>query len=314
MLGPLLFLVYTLPLGNIIRGYGLALHIYADDTQIYASICPTTDGVNLAVSTIENCVSDIQNWMSRNFLKLNAEKTEVIVCGFRAQLNKFHLPSVNIAGVNVPVQVNAVRNLGVMFDCNMSMSAQVTKVVRAANYHLVNIGRARKMLTTESTKAAVHSLVTSRIDYCNSLLAGISETLLKRLVNIQRTAARIVTRKRKYDPISSDLLELHWLPIKQRIAFKILVIVYKCLHQTAPDYLSELLHVSTSRRNLRSTSTTSVILTEHRTQRSTFADRSFSCYGPKLWNALPNHIKSASSIDIFKKLLKQHLFYIAYNQ
>ena len=153
-------------------------------------------------------------------------------------------PGAQLTKSLVPVQTNAVRNLGVMFDCNMSMSAQVNNVVKSANYHLINIGRARKMLTTESTKMAVHALVTSRIDYCNSLLAGISESLLKRLVNIQRTAARIVTRKRKYDPISHDLVELHWLPIKQRIDFKIIVLVYKCLHQSAPNYLAELLHVS----------------------------------------------------------------------
>ena len=93
------------------------------------------------------------------------------------------------------MQTNAVRNLGVIFDCNMSMSAQVNKVAKSANYHLVNIPRARKMLTTESTilKIAVHALVASRIDYCNSLLAGISESLLKRLVNIHCTAARIIT-------------------------------------------------------------------------------------------------------------------------
>ena len=94
------------------------------------------------MSIIEECVSAVQNWMAQNFLKLNAEKTEVIVCGFRAQLSKFHLSSVNIAGVSVPVQANAVRNLGVMFDCNMTMSAQVTKTVKAANYHLINILRA----------------------------------------------------------------------------------------------------------------------------------------------------------------------------
>ena len=128
-----------------------------------------------------------------------------IVCGFRTQMSKFHLSSVNIAEVNIPVQTNAVRNLGVMFDCSMSISAQVNNVVKSANYHLINIGRARKILTSESSKMAVHALVTSRIDYCNSLLADISESFFKRLVNIQRTAARIATRRRKYDLISHDL-------------------------------------------------------------------------------------------------------------
>ena len=226
----------------------------------------------------------------------------------RAQLCKFHLSSVNIAGVNVPVQTNAVRNLGVMFDCNMSMSAQDNNVVKSANYHLINIGRARKMLTTESTKMAVHALVTSRIDYCNSLLAGISESLLKRLVNIQRTAARIVTRKRKYDPISHDLVELHWLPIKQRIDFKIIVLVYKCLHQTAPNYLAELLHVSISHRRLRSNSTASYRLTEHRTQRITLiilptdlflvTDQSYGIHCQNTLNLLPQLTISRNFLSI----------------
>ena len=170
------------------------------------------------------------------------------------------------------------------------------------------------MLSTESTKMAVHSLVTSRLDYCNSLLIGISGSLLNRLVNIQRTAARVITRKRKYDSISNDLVDLHWLPVKERIDFKILVIVYKSLHHQAPDYLADLLQVRTTRRRLRSTSSTSSTLIQHRTHHSTFADRSFSCYGPKLWNKLPDCTKSAASVDIFKKLLKPHLFNVAYKQ
>ena len=106
-----------------------------------------------------------------------------------------------------------------------------------ANFQLVNIGRARKMLTTESTKLDVHTLVNSRLDYCNSLLAGINRGLLKRLQNVQRTAARLITGKRKYDPISDDLIELHWLPVEQRIDFKILVRMYNAIrHQSCPNY------------------------------------------------------------------------------
>ena len=312
VLGPLLFLIYILPIGSVIRKYGMKLHIYADDTQIYVSICPTSaDGVKSAVATLEQCVNEVQTWMSHNFLKLNAEKTEVIVFGFHAQLAKFNLSSVNIAGIDIPVLGNPVKNLGVMFDRSMTMSAQVANIAKSANFQLINIGRARKMLTTESTKLAIHTLVTSRLDYCNSLLVGISETLIKRLQNIQRTAARLITRKRKYDSITNDLIDMHWLPIKQRVDFKILVLVYKSSHKQTPDYISDMLHEQTGRRRLRSTTSTTLFI-EQRTQHSTFADRSFSCYGPRIWNKLPKHIRNAESIVIFKKLVKHHLFGIAY--
>ena len=314
VLGPLLFSIYILPLGDIIRRHHMKLHIYADDTQVYVSVCPTTsNGVTLAVSRLEQCINDVNEWMSQNFLKLNADKTEVIMLGFKAQLAKIDLPTVNIAGVNIPIKSDPVKNLGVMFDCGLTMAAQVANITRSANFQLVNIGRARKMLTTDSTKLAVHTLVTSRLDYCNSLLAGINKTLINRLQNVQRTAARLITRKRKYDPISDDLIHLHWLPVKQRIDFKILVLTYKSLHQQAPDYLSNMLHVQTGRRCLRSTSSAPQLV-EPRTHHITFADRAFSCYAPRKWNQLPEHIRNAHSISIFKGLLKCHLFELAYGQ
>jgi hypothetical protein len=302
-----------LPVGPIINKYGLEMHTYADDTQIYVSVCPTSDhGVQCAVSKLEQCVCEVQEWMETNFLKLNAEKTEVIVLGFRAQLVKFQLPFIDIAGVNIAAQSNAVRNLGVMFDRGMTMSSQVNNITKSANYQLVNIGRARKMLTTEATKLAVHTLVTSRLDYCNSLLTGISESQCKRLQNIQRTAARLVIRKRKFDSITSDLIDLHWLPVRQRIDFKVLVLVFKSIHQQTPMYISDLLQTRTIPRILRSTSSPAPQFTEQRTKNSTFADRAFSCYAPRIWNRLPVHIKLSESLDIFKKLLKTHLFNAAY--
>ena len=268
--------------------------------------------MKIAVSKLEQCVSKINTLMSQNYLKLNADKTEVIMLGFKAQLAKISLRSVQIAEVNVAINSDPVKNLGVMFDSGLTMAAQVANITRSANFQLINIGRARKMLTTDSTKLAIHTLVTSRLDYCNSLLAGINTTLLNRLQNIQRTAARLITRKRKYDPVSDDLIQLHWLPVKQRIDFKILVITFKCLHQQAPDYLSNLLRVQTDRRPLRSGSAT--LLFQPKTQYITFADRAFSCYAPRLWNQLPNHIRNSNSITMFKKLLKSHLFELAYGQ
>ena len=111
-----------------------------------------------------------------------------------------------------------------------------------------------------------------------------------------------------------DLIELHWLPIKHRIDFKVLLLVFKSIHKQTPDYISSMLQIKISQRRLRSTSTSSPQFMEHRTQHSTFADRSFACYAPRLWNRLPDFIKGVTSVETFKKLLKQHLFQIAYSQ
>ena len=113
-----------------------------------------------------------------------------------------YLPSVTVAGVDVPVQTNPVRNLGAMFDSGITMSAQAASVIKSANYHLTNISRARKMHTTVAAKLAVHTLVTCRLDNCNSLLIGINKSLITRLQNVQRTFARIIVKRRKYDTIT----------------------------------------------------------------------------------------------------------------
>ena len=163
--------------------------------------------------------------------------------------------------------------------------------------------RARKMLTTEATKLAVHTLVTSRLDYCNSLLIGITKSLETRLQNVQRTSDRIITKRRKFDSITPELINLHWLPIKQRIQFNVLVMVYKAHHNQAPDYISDMRQLQSFRRHLRS-STSSPQFVVPRTHCITFADRSFSCYGPEKWNELPDNIKNAESITTFRNLLK----------
>ena len=136
-------------------------------------------------------------------------------------------------------------------------------------------------------------LVTSRIDYCNALLYGISDYNIKRLQRIQNSAARIVTNTRKYDHITPILQKLHWLLVRQRIHFKILLITYKSINDMAPEYLCELVSIRKSSWKLRSSS--QILLQVPVSQLKSYGDCAFSVAAPTLWNMLPANIRNASS-------------------
>ena len=140
-----------------------------------------------------------------------------------------------------------MRNLGVIFDSNLKMDMQITKACQIAYYHLHNIRRVRKFLSQEATCRIIHAFITSQIDYCNSLMNGLPENLIKKLQRVQNTAARLVFNLRKYDRITPALVTLHWLPVKYRIEFKTLLIVFKGLGK-APIYIQEMITPSKSKR------------------------------------------------------------------
>ena len=117
---------------------------------------------------------------------------------------------------------------------------------------LRNIGKSRQCLSFDSAKLLCLSLVISKIDYCNSLLIGCPQYLLDKVQRIQNTAARIVTRCRRSTHISPFLKDLHWLPVRQRVQYKILCFAYKCKSGSAPEYLSEIVQDYQPRRSLRS--------------------------------------------------------------
>ena len=184
------------------------------------------------------------------------------------------LPSTQIKIGNCTIQsTSSARNLGVIFDVNLKMDKHVSSVVKTANYHLRNISRLRKYLDDKSAEKVIHAFISSRLDCCNALLHGLPDTLLSRLQKVQNTAARILTRTSYTDHISPVLSALHWLPVKKRISFKILVLTYRCQNGLALCYLSELLLPYEQSRSLRSSDKS--LFKVLRMRLKTYGNRSF---------------------------------------
>ena len=244
--------------------------------------------------------------MIQNKLKINDDKTEfLLITSSRANFaENVHLS----IGKETISPTNSCRSLGVMLDSHFTMDAQINSLCRATHFHLRNIAAIRDHLTTAATEQLIHSLVSSRLDYCNSLLYGVPQYKINYLQRVQNIAARIVTRCSRRDHITPYLKSLHWLPVECRIVFKILLLAFKCMNNLAPNYLSELVaRYSQDRYPTKAKF-------QHRFKNApifklkSYGERSFTFAAPTEWNKLPLDIKKASSINCFKKKLKTYLY------
>ena len=188
----------------------------------------------------------------------------------------------------------------------MSMAKNVSRVCQMAYCQLRSIARIRRSITTTACRTIVHALVMSRLDYCNAVLYGLPDAQLQKLQLVQNAAARLVTGTHRREHITPVLFYLHWLPIRQRIQFKLLLLVYRCIHHLAPAYLMDLVVPYVPARSLRSAEQN--LLTVKRYNLERFGRRSFSVAGPSLWNALPSAIRNSISLSAFRSSLKTHLF------
>jgi len=230
-----------------------------------------------------------------------------MVIGNYRQRVKFTLPSIIVGNESVD-RADCARNLGVMFDTDMSMDKQISAVVKSVNFQLYNISKIRKYLTKPACERLINSFVTSRLDYNNALLYGSAKYQIHRLQVLQNTAARTISLTLKYDHITPVLESLHWLPIEYRIKYKVCLMVFKCLHESAPEYLCELLSKKQPGvRVLRSTATADNLLVIPKTS-TNMGNKAFSVCGPVEWNQLPYHLRIETDLIQFKKQLKTYFF------
>jgi hypothetical protein len=306
-LGPLLFSLYIAPLSTVFRSFGLTHHQYADDSQIYVSAMKNE--LTSKVDLLEQCTAGVHTWLLHNGLQLNPQKSDVIhFTAGRRREQADDLETISISGATIQPS-SAIKSLGVTLDQQLTFDQHVNSVCKACYFHIRALCHVRPSLPDEVAKTVACSIVSSRLDYCNSLLEGISESNFKKLQRVQNTLARVVLRRGKYDHISSALADLHWLPIKQRVTFKLSVLTFNIKRNNQPSYLRELLCDYEPVRCLRS-STQELIRVDR--SRTVLSSRAFRHTAAKTWNNLPEAVRSCNSLLTFKSKLKTRLFKIAF--
>ena len=294
--------MYTRQMSAIMDNHSVRYHSYADDTQVYLECDNNEVAVRNAVDRLEKCISDVCEWMNGNSLKINEDKTDFII--FSAHADQYKHIRLTVGTDNVQAS-ESIKILGVTLDHSMNMKKAIANTCRSAHMHIRKINSIRRYLCEDSTKLLVNSTVLSRLDYCNSIYVGLPQTSLYKLQLAQNCAARMITNTPRHDHITPVLQQLNWLTIQKRCQLKILVLTFKVLHNNSPEYICELLQWYTPSRALRSASTTSLVPNRSRTIR--YGKRLIGTSAATLWNAQPNHIKSARNVIQFKRLLKEVL-------
>ena len=185
----------------------------------------------------------------------------------------------------IPVSFNAM-NLGVKLDSELSFSPQISMILSQSYAMISNIGKIKRYLTANDLRCLVQCVIMSKLDNCNSLYYGIPEYEINRLQKLQNSCARLIYNRKRSDHVSDLFAELHWLPVKQRIIFKILLFVFKIFHDVSPVYIKECVTIIDPLNR---------ILKINRVN-TAYGERAFCNCGPKLWNALPDYLRHSNTI------------------
>ena len=306
VIGPLLFNLYSSDLETIAQRHNLSYHQYADDTQLYSSCVPgETEQLQ---NRLSDCVDEMAAWMESNSLQLNRSKTEAIWFSSLRKVNKLPTKQIRILDTFISPS-ESVKSLGVFMDRDLSINSHISKMLQAGFSAFRQIRSIKKCLSYESFRTLAVALILSRIDYCNTLLAGLPEKQLRRVQSLINTTARLITGTRKFDHITPVLKKLHCVKVRDRVVYKILLLIFKCRLGYGPKYIPERLipiPEIPERRKLRSSDSTNLYVSK--SKMSNIGKRGFEVEGPSLWNGLPEGLRRVRKVKDFGKRLKTSFF------
>ena len=240
VLGPMLFTMYAKPLSAIIDSHSIIHHSFANDLQLQMSAPP--DGRSELHHSMQSCISYVKALAKANMLKLNDNKTELMLVTSKRTKHLHRLPtSITIDNAQIPFK-QSVKNLGLTLDCHLTLNAHVSKIARTCYFELRRLASIRRFMKCTATATLVSAFVLSRIDCCNSLMFGSTHVVTSHLQRMQNYAARVILRLQMSSSIAIHFKSLHWLPVRVRSTYKIACLCYLSHSSTAPSYVSNMLH------------------------------------------------------------------------
>lgn len=300
VLSPLLFSVF---INAVTKSLASHYHLYADDLQLYQHF--KLEEISSAIDAINNDLGNIGNWAESFGLLVNPAKSQALIIGGRYFLNKLQSPPQVFFDNTVIPYSSHVKNLGILMDCNLSWGMHVAEVSRRVFCSFQSLKRLQKFLPFQTKITLAQSLLLSLLDYADVCFLDATEELLDKLERLQNLCIRFIFGLRKYDHVSEFRSRLKWLPIRRRRDVHILSFLYSLLHNShSPSYLRERFEFLVPRdKPCRSSSSLLLRVPPHASSRY---GGSFTVHAVRLWNSLPNTIRGSSSLDVFRRRIKEH--------
>ena len=233
LLGPMLYTLYTKEIETIAVKHKMSVQTCADDTQLYTSF--TTDSATTTELQIESCLCEVNYWMNKNFLKVNHNKSNLII--FKSPTSSLPKSSLNVKFGDYSIEINeSAKVLGVILTRSLSFKKFMLKKAQVCNCHLRNLRHIENCTPLKMKVMLISNLILDTLDYCNAVLACATAKDLKPLQKIQNHAVRFAFRLKRREHITPYLKQLHFLPVKYRIMFKLCLISYDILNRISPSY------------------------------------------------------------------------------